>query len=195
MANVLNHTNKVKKKKVKRGGRKFKHKNENLKIFSTNAAGLKNKANSLKNEIKNLNAGIFTVQETHYNKKGKFKLENFEIFEAIRKKHNGGTLIGAHKALKPMLIAEYSEDFELLVIEITIRNKDIRVMTGYGPQETWSDIERMPFFAALEEEIAKAEMLGKSMIIEMDSNSKLGKEIIPNDPHNQTPNVAFWLEL
>ena len=177
---------KNRKKKVNRGNKKGKE--TELCMMSANAAQLKGKLNSFKGELKSSNAAIFTVQETHYATKGKIQIPNFEIFEAIRKKHSGGTLIGAHKALKPMLIAEYSEDFELLVIEITIRNKEIRVITGYGPQETWSDIERMPFFAALEEEIAKAEMLGKSMIIEMDSNSKLGKEIIPNDPHNQTPN-------
>ena len=47
---------------------------------------------------------VFTLQETHFQKKGKFKLEGFEIFESIRKKKDGGTLIGVHKALKPMLI-------------------------------------------------------------------------------------------
>ena len=70
MANVLN-VNK-KSKKSKRGGRKKKkYKSENLVIYSTNAAGLKLKAESLKNEIKTLNAAVFTVQETHLVKKGK----------------------------------------------------------------------------------------------------------------------------
>ena len=35
----------------------------------------------------------------------------------FRKKQKGGTLIGAHKSLDPILIEEYSEEFELLVIE------------------------------------------------------------------------------
>ena len=61
-------------------------------------------------------------------------------------------------------------------------------MTGYGPQETWSEAERLPFFLALEQEIIKAEMQGKSMYIEMDSNSKLGPQIIPSDPHPQSTN-------
>ena len=60
-------------------------------------------------------------------------MEGFEIFEAIRKKKNGGTVIGSHKALKPMLVKEYSDKFELLVVEITVGNKDIRVVSGYGP--------------------------------------------------------------
>ena len=44
----------------------------------------------------------------------------------------------------------------------------------------------MPFFLTLEEEINKAEMLGKSIFIEMDANCKLGADFISNDPHNQT---------
>ena len=31
-------------------------------------------------------------------------------FEAIRKKHNGGTIIGVHNSLKPMLISDYCDD-------------------------------------------------------------------------------------
>ena len=131
---------------------------------------------------------IFTVQETHFNRKGKLKVENFEIFEAIRTKQKGGTIIGVHKALSPILIKEYSEEFELLCVEVKIKKKEIRIISGYGPQETWSEAERLPFFLALEEEIIKAELDGKSVIIEMDSNSKLGPELIPNDPHRQSTN-------
>ena len=128
------------KKRVKRGGRK-QRKPESLVIFSTNSAGLKSKLASFKSELSELNAGVFTLQETHFAKKGKLKLENYEIFEAIRTKVKGGTMIGAHKALKPILIEEYSEDFELLVVEIKIRNREIRIITGYGPQECWNESE------------------------------------------------------
>ena len=47
-------------------------------------------------------------------------------------------------------------------------------------------IDRTPFFCALEQEILKAKLAGKSVIIEMDANSKLGPEIIPLDNHVQT---------
>ena len=40
----------------------------------------------------------------------------------------------------------------------------------------------------MEEEINKAEMLGKSIFLEMDANSKLGPEFILNDPHSQSQN-------
>ena len=61
-------------------------------------------------------------------------------------------------------------------------------MTGVGPQENWEEDKRTPFFIALETEIVKAHMSGKSVIIEIDSNSKLGSQYIPNDPHPISPN-------
>ena len=51
-------------------------------------------------------AGLFTIQETHFTSKVKVKIENFETFEAIRKKDKGGTLICVHNALNPVLIEE-----------------------------------------------------------------------------------------
>ena len=46
----------------------------------------------------------------------------------------------------------------------------------------------MPLFIALEEEISKAEIAGKSISIGFDANSKLGQEWIQEDPHGQSQN-------
>ena len=48
--------------------------------------------------------------------------------------------------------------------------------------------EKMPFFVALEEEVSKARLEGKSIILELDANSKLGPKYIKNDPHNMSQN-------
>ena len=72
-------------------------------------------------------------------------------------------MIGAHKSLEPVLIEEYSEDFELLVIEIKMGNKYVRVISGYGPQENWKLEDKLPFFRALEEEIKKAKLHEKAV--------------------------------
>ena len=69
-------------------------------------------------------------------------------------------------------------------------SKEARVIVGYGPQENLPTVQRMPFFATLEEEIVSAKLANKSIIIQMDANSKLGKELIPNDPKDQSPNGA-----
>ena len=41
-------------------------------------------------------------------------------------------------------------------------------MTGYGPQETWEEGKKIPFFVALDQEI---------VYISMDANCKLGEKM------------------
>ena len=143
---------------------------------------------SFKNELNEVEASIFTVQETHFKKKGHIKIKEFEIFESIRRKPKGGSAIGIHKALNPMLVKVYEDDFELLVVDIEVSKRQIRIISGYGPQENWTESDRLPFFLALEAEVVKAEMEDKSVLIQMDANSKLGPEVIKSDPHPQSPN-------
>ena len=79
-------------------------------LFHANEAGMKFKDEGLKNKIKYFESNIFSINETHYTNKGKLKIDNFEMFEAIRKKRDkGGTLLGIHKGLNPILINEYSD--------------------------------------------------------------------------------------
>ena len=107
-----------------------------------------------------------------------FKLEKYTVFESIRKhKEKGGSMLIIHTDLKPVLIKEYNEVFELIVVEITTQNTSIRVITGYGPQENLSGEERMPFWVALDE------LYGRSVIIQMDANAKLGPRHIKDDPN------------
>ena len=61
-------------------------------------------------------------------------------------------------------------------------------MTGCGPQENWDEHKRMPFYIALEAEIVKGELAGKTVIIEMDANAKLGPEYIAKDTHEMSGN-------
>jgi exonuclease III len=128
---------------VRRGGDcKNKYKKgkcaSSLKIFSANCAGLKNgKQNSLNAELRSTNANIVMLQETHFTQKGKVKLDkNFVTFEAIRTKKGGGTALAIHEDLKPKLIQEYSDEFELLVVQIKTEDGPIRLITGYGPRKT-----------------------------------------------------------
>ena len=125
---------------------------DNIPIFSANGAGVITKVHSLVHNVKEIGAGIITLQETHFKGKGKLndKLVDFEFFEAIRKKQKGGSLIGVHKSLDPVLIEEFSEDFELLVVEVNIGGREVRIISGYGSQENWRLDEKMPFFRALE---------------------------------------------
>ena len=79
-----------------------------------------------------------------------------------------------YELLEPVLIEEYSDKFETLVVELKVAGKKVRVINGYGPQENWTSEDKMPFFVALEEKVSKARLEGKSSICELDTNSKLG---------------------
>ena len=165
--------------------------------MSANGAGCINTIQSIVNNVNDLGAGIITLQETHFKKKGKLnqKMDDFEFFEEIRKKMKGGTLIGVHKSLDPVLIEEYSDEFELLVVKVKIQNKDFRVISGYRPQENWIIEDKMPFFRACEEEIVKANMNDKVLFLQLDANSQLGPEWISEDPHKQSANGKILSDL
>ena len=103
----LNYKNpkNLKTNKPHKNSKTRKHTYHNINILSTNAAGLKPKSKDLTNKLKYFESLIFLIQETHFSTKGRFKLENFHIFEAIRKsKTKGGTMLGVHVDLQPVLV-------------------------------------------------------------------------------------------
>ena len=163
-------------------------------MISTNSQG--NKFDSLVSLVKNINATVFMVQETGSRKKGKYSLQDYIMFEAIRQKAGGGSLMGVHESLNPKLITLYDEEnYELIVVEAKIGNKEIRFVTGYGPQENWSEEEKLPFFVTLDQEISKALTCKKSVFIALDANCKMGKEYIPQDPHKMSSNGDVMAEI
>ena len=193
--------NKVSKKCMDTKRRKVKNidnvmHQKSLNILTLNAAGLKHKKEDLINKVMHFKSSIFSVQETHFVKKGRFKLEKYIIFEAIRKsKERGGSMLGVHVDLQPVLVKEYSDEFELIVVEVITGNTKIRIMTGYGPQESWEEAKRIVFFEALETEVASAELDGRSVIISMDANSKLGPMYVVKDPHEQSKNGKILADI
>ena len=76
----------------------------------------------------------------------------------------------------------------MIVVEIITQNTPMRVITVYGPQENLRDEERMPFWVAFEEEVASSEINGRSVIVQMDANAKLGPEYIKGDPKSMSGN-------
>ena len=76
----------------------------------------------------------------------------------------------------------------MLVVEVKLGGRDVRVISGYGPQENWKSEEKRPFFRALEEKILKAKLYEKAIYIQMNANSKLGPNFIRGDPHEQSEN-------
>ena len=69
-------------------------KETSVNILSTNARNMKYKEEDLKNKVRVFKSSIFAIHETHYKRKGKFKMHDFIVFESIRKnKEHGGTML------------------------------------------------------------------------------------------------------
>ena len=103
--------------------------------------------------------------------------------------------MGIHKSMNPMLISCYESDFELIIVETKIGKTKIRFITGYGPQEDWTDDLKAPFFNALDQEISKAQSDNISVYIAMDANCKHGTKYIPNDPHHMSKNGEIMEDI
>ena len=157
-------------------------------ILGANSAGLFNKKESLLRIISLFNPGVVFIQESKARRKNKLNLNNYIIFELIRKDNGGGGLLTAvHKSLSPVSVSNEDEQ-EILVVEANLSNSKVRFINGYGPQENATEEVRKPFYDQLDLEIKKSKMAGCFVCIEMDSNAKLGPSIIPGDPKPQSMN-------
>ena len=70
-------------------------------------------------------------------RKGQIKIENYEIFEVVRKNCplGGSIMTGIHKNLSPVFISGGEDNLEILVVQAKIGCFDCRFINGYGPQE------------------------------------------------------------
>ena len=160
-------------------------------FWGCNAAGILNKLESLKRNVKLFNPGAIFIQESKTKRRSKVKLKNYIIFEKIRKNRGGGGLLtGVHKNLDPVSVGDDTDD-EILVVEAKLLNKKVRLINAYGPQETANEDDKNSFFGKLDEEIKKAKLSGSLICLELDANSKLGPQLIPGDPHQQSRNGKY----
>ena len=135
--------------------------------------------------------------------KGIIRLEGYQIFENVRSGFGGGLLTAVSQDLSPVLVYSGSDDIELMVVQGKIGDNDIRIFNCYGPQELnqaqrpvaqQKDIINK-FWVELEKEVIKAYDEGCLILIEMDANAKVGKQVINDDPHDTSENGKLLLEF
>ena len=184
----------MRKKRKTRRGVNMKYKYVQFTVFGINCDGLSGKKDSLISNIEILRPSAFFVQETKYNRKGQFKLKDYEIFEFIRKSNGGSILTGVHTNLSPVLVSDGSdEDLEILVVEGEISDRKCRFINGYAPQEYSKIDHRIQFFARIEQEVLMSLLNGCMVCIQMDANAKLGPDVVKGDPHPRSENGELLL--
>ena len=180
--------NKNSNNKTRRGGKKHKsNKKVKFSLLGSNSAGLRAKRESLEAIIGILKQpSCITIQETKLPKKANFKLANYQVFQKNRNSSGGGLLTAVDPNLNPMLITSKNEEAEILTVQLELNDKKLRVINGYGPQEDDTQQNRLNFWLGLEEEIISAKSESCMVIIQMDANAKVGRNIISQDPNNVT---------
>ena len=168
----------------------------NLSIIGTNAAGLKSKLESFSHIMNKFRPTICTIQETKNNKIGLVKLPGYQLFEKTRKNRGGGGLLTCvDENTNPVLISNCKDDTEILTVEANMENKKIRIINGYGPQEDDDIQDILGFWQDFEGEVIKAKDDGCFILIEMDANAKVGRDIITGDNHIMSSNGKLLLDV
>ena len=126
---------------------------------------------------------------------GTFKLKGYQVFEKIRKGHGGGLLTAIAENLSPVLISTGSEEVEILVVQVLVGKFKIRIVNGYGPQESELKGKILTFWQQFEAEVIDAKENDCLVIIEIDANAKLGPSIIKNDMHSITENGSLLRDI
>ena len=80
-------------------------------------------------------------------------------------------------------------------MEIWAQGFPIRLICGYGPQEYDRKERKEAFWTYLNSEAQKAQQDGAALIIQMDGNLRVGKEIVPNDPKNQNQKESILMNF
>ena len=130
-------------------------------ILGGNAAGLLNKKDSFLRNISVFKPAAYLIQESKANQKNRVKVTDYVTFEHIRKTSGGGGVLTAvHKALNPINVGDDIEGEEIVVVEATFGERKVRLINGYGPQETETEEIKKNFFIRLDLEIKRAKMSG-----------------------------------
>ena len=125
------------KLKVKRGKRKSKIRTENkyiensMFILGSNAAGLINKKESFLRNIAIFKPAAYFIQESKVTQKNQVLVDDYIIFEHVRKHSGGGGVLTAvHKALNPISVSDEIEGEEIVVVEATTGRRKLRLING-----------------------------------------------------------------
>ena len=180
--------NNQKKPKNRRSLRRNKKKQfvRNHSFVGVNSAGLSSKLSSFESMLNALKPTVYFIEETKLKSSGKIKTEScngYQILELNRVgKSGGGLAIGALAETDPVWISEGDTEVEILVVEISVSELQIRCIAAYGPQEGATSEKKENFWSRLSAEIDDAVENEKAIVFQMDGNLWGGSELIKNDP-------------
>ena len=130
--------------------------------------------------------------ETKLSAKKTYNLEGYITFQKNQNVHSGGLIIAIKNCFAGSAI-EVSDvlNHNIMSIQIRCKDKRIRIIIAYGPQENELKKEKEQFYDDLNVAIERAKLNKELILISGDLNAKLEKDIISGDQHETSPNGAF----
>ena len=155
-------------------------------LLGNNSNGIGGKIDSLKHALNSFSPSCIAIQESKLQGKS-LTIPGYKSFFKNRIDNSGGGLITAvDQNLSSVQVSSCEED--ILVVEIDLANRRIRVINIYGPQEPQTASERqkvLEFWQEVEKQVIKSKDDNCLTILQGDANAKLGHLIFPKDPYNQ----------
>ena len=109
---------------------------------------------TFKKILSELKPSVFFLEETKFKNEGKLKIENYQVFELIRKeKEGGGLALGCDRRLKPTWVREGNDEIEALSVDIFVEHMKIRCCVAYGCQEGDLVDRKNQFWKYLDKEV------------------------------------------
>ena len=174
-------------------------KSDILRLFGINSAGIKSKSESFNQALSQLKPHIWMVEETKLKPHDEIKgesLKDFQVFYLSRQESQGGGIaLGVNKMLESTLIREGDDETEVISVLVVVGKVPIRIVVGYGPQESASKEKKEKFWDFIEDEIGTAEREEQGLIIQMDGNLHAGNAINKDDPNPQNQNGKMFSKL
>ena len=123
-----------------------------------------------------------TLQETKLGEKVKFALEGYQVYQKNRNSYGGGLITAIDPLLDQVLVSD-NEEAEILVIQVLVQKTKINIINGYAPQDDDAASSKLLFWTALEKELLTAQRENCEILVQMDANSKVGNQVIHQDPN------------
>ena len=104
----------------------------------------------------------------------------YQVYLKNRNSSGGGLLTAVDSCLDSTVVSDCNA--EILTVQIEINSRKLRIINGYSPQSDDTEDKRLSFWTDLDQEVVSALNEGCFLIIQMDANSKVGREVIPKNP-------------
>ena len=149
----------------------------------------------MKRNINHFSPSCVIIQESKLRKCGSLKLKGYQIFELTRQGMGGGLFTAIDESLSPVLVSAGNNGNEILTVQVQVGGIKMRILNAYGPQEGSNKDDILDFWHEVENQIITAKEEECGIILELDANAKLGKDIISNDPNLMSFNGQIMNEI